>query len=90
MRFGFCHVWSTNVRYQREHGAVRGIEGPYSAQPDVQRRDLAIIFLSLDSGVRRGELAALTVEDVDLDHRELSVLGKGRRNRVVLTDARYV
>ncbi len=49
----------------------------------VQRRDAAILYLFLDSGIRRAELAALTVSDVDLDHREALVTGKGRRNRVV-------
>lgn len=49
----------------------------------VQRRDAAIVYLLLDSGLRRGELAALRVDDVDLDHREVTVLGKGRRPRTV-------
>lgn len=49
----------------------------------VQRRDAAVIYLFLDSGIRRGELAGLEVPDVDLDHREVTVLGKGRRTRTV-------
>lgn len=49
----------------------------------VQRRDLAILYLFMDSGVRRAELAALTVDDLDLDHREARVMGKGRRDRIV-------
>lgn len=49
----------------------------------VQRRDAAIIYLFLDSGIRRGELAALLVTDLDLDYREVTVLGKGRRTRTV-------
>ncbi|MDT5028291.1 MAG: integrase/recombinase XerC [Micromonosporaceae bacterium] len=34
-----------------------------------QRRDAAIIYLFLDSGIRRAELAGVQVDDVDLDHR---------------------
>lgn len=49
----------------------------------LQRRDLAIIYLLLDSGIRRAELAALTVDALDLDFREAKVLGKGRRERTV-------
>jgi site-specific recombinase XerC len=49
----------------------------------VQRRDLAMIYLFLDTGMRRVGLAGLEVEDVDLDHREVSVLGKGRRRYTV-------
>lgn len=48
-----------------------------------QRRDMAILRLFLDSGIRRAELTGLRVDDVDLDHREVTVLGKGRRNRTV-------
>ncbi|MGI5155756.1 tyrosine-type recombinase/integrase [Microbispora sp. CA-102843] len=54
----------------------------------IQRRDLAIIYIFMDAGVRRAELASLTVDDVDLDLREIRVLGKGRRNRVVTISRR--
>jgi integrase/recombinase XerC len=49
----------------------------------IQRRDAAIIYLFLDSGIRRAELAALHVDQLDLDYREVTVLGKGRRTRTV-------
>ncbi len=45
--------------------------------------DAAIVYLFLDSGLRRAELAGLNVDDVDLDHREVTVTGKGRRARTV-------
>jgi len=45
------------------------------------RRDTAIIRLFLDTGMRRGELAGLRLEDVDFDHDVAIVLGKGRRPR---------
>jgi site-specific recombinase XerD len=47
------------------------------------RRDTAIIRLLIDSGIRRGELAGLTLESVDLDAQTITVLGKGSRLRVV-------
>jgi integrase len=47
------------------------------------RRDVAIIRLLIDTGMRRGELAGLTVDDVDLDAGLARVLGKGRRQRIV-------
>ena len=55
------------------------------------RRDEAIIRVLLDSGARRAEIAALhwtpedpDTNDVDLDARQLRVLGKGRRERIVV------
>jgi site-specific recombinase XerD len=46
------------------------------------RRDTAIIRLLLDTGMRRAELAGLSVDDVDVkDWKVARVLGKGRRQR---------
>ncbi len=47
------------------------------------RRDKAIITLLIDTGVRRAELAGLTVEDVDFGAEVFRVVGKGSRPRVV-------
>jgi site-specific recombinase XerD len=46
-----------------------------------QRRDMAIIRLFLDTGLRRAELAGLTVGDIDWDQEVVLVIGKGRRPR---------
>jgi site-specific recombinase XerD len=46
-----------------------------------ERRDLALIRLLIDTGMRRAECAGLRVEDIDLDHNVAIVLGKGRRQR---------
>jgi site-specific recombinase XerD len=46
-----------------------------------ERRDLAIIRLLFDSGMRRGELLGMGVDDLDLDQNVAFVLGKGRRTR---------
>jgi site-specific recombinase XerD len=46
-----------------------------------ERRDLAIILLLLDTGMRLGELSGLTRDDLDLDLNVARVLGKGRRPR---------
>jgi integrase/recombinase XerC len=54
----------------------------------VARRDSAIIALFADTGMRRAELAALTVDDLDLRTRVAYVIGKGRRARTVPFGAR--
>ncbi len=48
-----------------------------------ERRDSAIVRLFLDTGMRRAELAGLTMEAVDLDAQHAFVMGKGRRPRIV-------
>jgi site-specific recombinase XerD len=45
------------------------------------RRDTAMIRLLLDTGARVSEVANLRLEDIDLDSSEVTVLGKGRRER---------
>jgi integrase/recombinase XerC len=49
----------------------------------VGRRDTAIIRLFVDTGCRRGELARLTTTDVSLDERDITVIGKGSRVRII-------
>lgn len=46
-------------------------------------RDLAIVRLFVDTGLRRNELATLRVEDVNLPGRSLAVAGKGGATRTV-------
>ncbi len=46
-------------------------------------RDTAIIRLFIATPIRRGELAGLRVNDVDLREGTVSVVGKGRRPRVM-------
>jgi integrase len=46
-----------------------------------ERRDLAAILLLIDTGMRLGELAGLSLEDLDLDLNVARVLGKGRQPR---------
>jgi integrase/recombinase XerD len=53
-----------------------------------ERRDMALLRTFLATGIRLGECATLTVEDVDLTTRILVVQrGKGGRRRVVRFDA---
>jgi integrase/recombinase XerC len=49
----------------------------------VDRRDAALIRLFLDTGCRRGEIAGLTTADVSMDGRDITVIGKGLRVRII-------
>jgi site-specific recombinase XerD len=56
----------------------------------VDRRDTAIVRVLLDSGCRLGEIAGLSLDDVDLDLGEIHVLGKGRRRRSIPLGAKSI
>jgi site-specific recombinase XerD len=45
------------------------------------RRDTAILRVMLNTGTRLAELANLRPDDIDFDHREIVVTGKGRKTR---------
>lgn len=47
------------------------------------RRDMAILRLLEDTGIRRAECASLTLENLDLRDMTVTVMGKGRRVRTV-------
>jgi integrase/recombinase XerC len=53
--------------------------------PRKAARDEAIVRLAATLGMRRAEIAALNVGDVDLGASTVSILGKGQRERVKLT-----
>lgn len=60
---------------------LRRLLAATDGQAFAERRDSAIIRLFLDTGMRRGELAGLRLEDIDFDHDVALVMGKGRRPR---------
>jgi len=47
------------------------------------RRDAALVRVMLDTGVRRAEVAGLTLQDVSLKNQTITVMGKGSRARTV-------
>ncbi len=50
------------------------------------RRDMAIVMLLIDTGMRRGELTGLRVEDIDLTTKTAIVTGKGKSRIVPIGD----
>jgi site-specific recombinase XerD len=67
---------------------MRALLADCAGRDFVSRRDTAIVMLLADTGMRRAELSALTVDDVDLRARVAYVVGKGRRPRTVPFGAR--
>lgn len=54
------------------------------------RRDTALLRVLLNTGARLAEVAGISMEDVDLDLRELYVTGKGRKGRALPLGAKAV
>jgi site-specific recombinase XerD len=54
------------------------------------RRDMAIVRLLLNTGARLEEVSQLRLDDIGLQHRELYVVGKGRKARVLPLGAKAV
>ena len=67
---------------------MRALLADCSGKDFVSRRDTAIVMVLADTGMRRAELSALAVDDVDLRARLAYVVGKGRRPRTVPFGAR--
>lgn len=63
----------------------RMLELASEREDTIGRRNLAIIRMLHDMALRRGELLELQLEHVDLGTRSLSILGKGREEREILT-----
>jgi len=64
----------------------------FLSSPDVKtnlgRRDKAILELLFSTGLRVSELTSLNRDDINLKTREIAVVGKGRRVRVVFVSDR--
>src|SRR5256714_13843780 len=67
-------------------GGMRRLLGALEEREDAKAaRDRALLRLAFDLGLRRGELASLDLEHLDLGAGRLAVLGKGQEGRELLT-----
>ncbi len=66
-----------------ENETERILQAP-DTDTDLGLRDQAILELLYSSGVRLSEIAALNMDDVDLETRQAKVFGKGSKERIVL------
>lgn len=64
-------------------GQLKALVGACQGKSFEDRRDLAVIRLLIETGIRRSELAGLHVGDIDLEAGTAIVLGKGGRMRSV-------
>lgn len=47
------------------------------------RRDLAMIYMMMFCGLRIGEVVAMNWSDIDFEYRQITVLGKGNKQRTI-------
>ncbi len=88
--------WTLQVK-NRKIEAYRDTKGPgieafkkilslTAARGDKKRiRDAAILRLLFDLGLRRGELIALDLEDLNFERKTIQVMGKGRTQKTELS-----
>ena len=50
----------------------------------IKLRNTAILQLFLDSGLRVSELSNISISDINFDKKEIKVLGKGNKERIIL------
>lgn len=53
-------------------------------------RNIAIIFLIANTGIRREEITNLKLRNLDLENGELIVLGKGNKQRIILLNDKAI
>jgi site-specific recombinase XerD len=64
-------------------GELTRLERACAGRSFAQRRDTAVIAVLTATGIRLSELAGLRSGDLDLRQRELTVRGKGGKDRIV-------
>jgi site-specific recombinase XerD len=69
-------------------GQLKALFATCSGTDYADRRDVAILRLFVDTGMRLAELTRLTLDDVELDDQIALVMGKGRRARACPFGAR--
>lgn len=62
---------------------IRAVLATCDSKTFIGLRDAAIIRLLASTGLRRSELAGLSLDDVDITHGSMYVMGKGSKPRIV-------
>lgn len=66
------------------------LERVLTKDADYKSRNIAIIFLIANTGIRRSECCNLLLKNIDLDNKEMIVIGKGNKERTVLLTDKVV
>jgi len=66
------------------------LERVLTKDADYKSRNIAIIYLIANTGIRRSECCNLLLKNIDLDNNEMIVIGKGNKERTVLLTDKVV
>ena len=50
----------------------------------IKTRNQTVLQLFLDTGLRVSELSSINISDINFDKKEIKVLGKGNKERIVM------
>ncbi|HEX2914144.1 MAG TPA: tyrosine-type recombinase/integrase [Chloroflexia bacterium] len=90
VRFTNRHKQDRVIKCVEEEGLAKlfaVLNRPERLATFVGQRDLAIVALLLDSGIRLGELLSLEVKDLDLGHNRCTVRGKTGQRCALFSEA---
>lgn len=78
------------VVYMTQQECMQLLKSPFEYNTKHSIRDYCILCVFLNTGIRRSELAYALYSNLDMERRELKVLGKGNKERTVpLNDMAY-
>jgi integrase/recombinase XerD len=78
--------YKSKIKQPLEQKEINDIKNAISNEKNemIKLRNTAILQLFLDSGLRVSELSNINISDINFDKKEIKVLGKGNKERVVL------
>lgn len=85
--------YKSKIKQPLEDSEVENIKEAISTEKNemMKARNTAIVQLFLDTGLRVSELSGINIYDINFDKKEIKVLGKGNKERIVLfSDDTYV
>lgn len=78
--------YKSKVKIPLDDSEIENIKVAISNEKNkmVRTRNTAILELFLDTGLRVSELASINISDINFERKEIKVLGKGNKERIVL------
>ena len=78
--------YKSKIKQPLEYSEIDDIKNAISNDNNnmMKARNTAILQLFLDTGLRVSELSSINISDVNINKKEIKVLGKGNKERVVL------